>query len=95
MDKDILVDEAVHKSPARPLMVPPLTGLHALLMTILGDSSTRVNSAAVKVPARLFNVLLDMSLNTEKMMCCLEDMIGWVNASVDVKVTASTSPILA
>ncbi|KNZ49358.1 hypothetical protein VP01_506g6 [Puccinia sorghi] len=83
MDDDIMAEDSAHAPPTRPTTEPPSTGLCMLLKTALGDASNQDRSGAVKVPAGLINVLLDMLLNTEKTMRRLEETIHRLNASVD------------
>ncbi|KNZ61080.1 hypothetical protein VP01_14552g1, partial [Puccinia sorghi] len=68
-----------HALPERPSRKPPLTGLHILLKTILGDANNRNVSGAVTIPAGLVNVLFDMSLTAEKTMWRLEERINKLN----------------
>ncbi|KNZ64171.1 hypothetical protein VP01_10596g1, partial [Puccinia sorghi] len=85
MDDNIMVEDATQAPLARPLTEPPSTGIHMLLKTIIGDASNHNVSGAVKIPAGLFNVLLDMALNAEKSMRRLEDTMDRLNASMDAK----------
>ncbi|KNZ60573.1 hypothetical protein VP01_15359g1, partial [Puccinia sorghi] len=83
MDYNIMAKDNAHVPPTQPATNRPSLGL--LLKTVLEDVNNR--SGAVKVPAGLITVLLEMLLNN--------NTIDRLNASFDAKMSATTSPILA
>ncbi|KNZ58864.1 uncharacterized protein VP01_1845g3 [Puccinia sorghi] len=90
-----MADDSSHAPPAQPSIKRPLTGLHMLLKTVLDDASNQDVSGAVRVPAGLINVLLEMLLSAERTMHSLQDTVDRLNASVDTKMSATNKPILA